>query len=356
MHFLDKQNQINLHITMGSGYTYAFIHCLLHCAVIFVNRRRLLQLVTTEGFSLENWPNVSPVHHETVDRVFSASHSIVSMLTSLEIGADKDSILCFPIFMLFSAFTASSTVAYLSLKGLTPSHAVDSAAHIVREGLRFLAEASDSWPLVSPWHRHLAVMSKVLKNGEVPPPLTLIPAGPPSVKDEAASPADTTLADGMDYEHASAAPTSQPPRTSEERGSEPPPVRRTGITTINGGSADMATPRSDSPLPVEAKNNDHSPEDTGMSVSVGDGEPGSPSNGSMMATAAVAAAQAAAAAQQQQAAAAQAAAQEQQQQQQQQAQYEGTPQVDMTPGELCSAFEHQLLELDDLAAFMGGGV
>jgi hypothetical protein len=29
---------------------------------------------------------------------------------------------------------------------------------------------------------------------------------------------------------------------------------------------------------------------------------------------------------------------------------------DMTSLELCAAFERQLLELDDLAAFMGGGV
>ncbi len=30
--------------------------------------------------------------------------------------------------------------------------------------------------------------------------------------------------------------------------------------------------------------------------------------------------------------------------------------VDITAKELCMAFERQLLELDDLAAFMGGGV
>ena len=29
---------------------------------------------------------------------------------------------------------------------------------------------------------------------------------------------------------------------------------------------------------------------------------------------------------------------------------------DMTAPELCQAFERQLLDLDDLAAFMGGGV
>ncbi len=32
------------------------------------------------------------------------------------------------------------------------------------------------------------------------------------------------------------------------------------------------------------------------------------------------------------------------------------PEVDMTALELCTAFERQLLELDNLAAFMGGGV
>jgi hypothetical protein len=33
-----------------------------------------------------------------------------------------------------------------------------------------------------------------------------------------------------------------------------------------------------------------------------------------------------------------------------------TTSQDMTAPELCAAFERQLLDLDDLAAFMGGGV
>ena len=35
---------------------------------------------------------------------------------------------------------------------------------------------------------------------------------------------------------------------------------------------------------------------------------------------------------------------------------DGQANQDMTAPELCAAFERQLLDLDDLAAFMGGGV
>src|SRR3954453_5759590 len=68
MHFADKPGQINLHITMGSGYTYAMIHCLLNCGTIFLNRRRILQVVTDEGFSLDSWRMSSSTNVQAVDR------------------------------------------------------------------------------------------------------------------------------------------------------------------------------------------------------------------------------------------------------------------------------------------------
>jgi len=306
MHFADKPGQINLHITMGSGYTYAMIHCLLNCGSIFVNRRRILQVITDETFSLEAWRMASHSHAQAVDRIFAASHSIIHSLLSLEHGADKDSILCFPIFMLFAAFTAGSTVAYLALKGLAPTNVTESASGIVRDSMRLCQEGSESWPLVVPWQRHLSVMLKVLRelnrDRDTREDSKAIHNGSPSVKDDATSQPDTNP-DAMDYDQAPPAPPAAAPSVVEGRESEPPAPRRTGITTINGGSAGASTPATASPPPGPPVKQD-SPD----AVSV-TGAPGATQSD-----------------------------------------------VDMTALELCQAFERQLLELDDLAAFMGGGV
>ncbi|KAK4150767.1 hypothetical protein C8A00DRAFT_17758 [Chaetomidium leptoderma] len=315
-HFADKPGQINLHITMGSGYTYAMIHSLLNCGTIFVNRRRILQVVTDENFTLEAWRMSS--HTYAVDRIFAASHSIIHSLLSLEHGADKDNILCFPIFMLFSAFTAGSTVAYLTLKGLAPPDVTESASGIVRDSLRLCQDGSESWPLVLPWQRHLSVMSKVLREVNTAPrdvresredskPSLRVS---PSVKDDVLSQADTNP-DPMDYDQA-LPPVSQTPLSAglEGRDSEPPVPRRPGITTINGGSVSGSTPVAASPPPPGLVPKADSP-GAASSASVSGIPPAPPQSGS---------------------------------------------EVDMTAMELCGAFERQLLELDDLAAFMGGGV
>ncbi|KAL1865546.1 hypothetical protein VTK73DRAFT_5212 [Phialemonium thermophilum] len=316
MHFADKPGQISLHITMGSGYTYAMIHCLLNCATIFVNRRRILQLVSADGFSIDAWKMSSHAHIQTVDRIFAASHSIVHGLLALENGAEKDTILCFPIFMLFSAFTAGSTVAYLVLKGLAPSNVSESASSIVRDSLRFMLDGADSWPLVVPWHRHLAVMAKVLREvnnasrergSREESKVTMQRS--PSIKDDSASQADTNP-DAMDYDQAHVAGHQDPRAHQEDRASEPPVPRRPGITTINGGSVGASTPATVSPPPGPAVKTD-SP-DPSSSGPVNVGPPPHPNP--------------------------------------------PPPDVDMTAMELCGAFERQLLELDDLAAFMGGGV
>lgn len=313
LHFADKPGQINLHITMGSGYTHAMIHSLLNCGTIFVNRRRILQVVTDENFSLEAWRMSSHAHVQAVDNIFAASHSIIHSLLSLENGADKDSILCFPIFMLFSAFTAGSTVAYLTLKGLAPPDVTESASSIVRDSLRLCLDGSESWPLVLPWQRHLSVMSKVLRDVNVAPRDSregskAIHRPSPSIKDDVLSQADTNP-DVMDYDQ-SVGPIPQAAASSglEGRGSEPPAPRRPGITTINGGSAGASTPATASPpsgLPAKMDS------------------PGAASSASVSGVPQAA---------------------------------QSGPEVDMTAMELCAAFERQLLELDDLAAFMGGGV
>jgi hypothetical protein len=320
LHFADKPGQINLHITMGSGYTYAMIHSLLNCGTIFVNRRRILQVVTDENFTLEAWRMSSHAHVQAVDRIFAASHSIIHSLLSLEHGADKDNIHCFPIFMLFSAFTAGSTVAYLALKGLAPPDVTESASGIVRDSLRLCQDGSESWPLVLPWQRHLSVMSKVLREvnsaprdpREVREDSKPIHHVSPSVKDDILSQADTNP-DVMDYDQP-VGPGSQPPPLlsgPESRDSEPPIPRRPGITTINGGgSVGASTPATGTASPPPGPPPKADSPGAASPASVG-GIPQAPQPG---------------------------------------------PDVDMTAMELCAAFERQLLELDDLAAFMGGGV
>jgi hypothetical protein len=310
MHFADKQGQINLHITMGSGFTYAMIHCLLHSATTFLNRRRILQLVTADGFDIDDFRRSQ--HADLVDQIFAASHNIISMLTALENGADKDTLICFPIFMLFSAFTAGSTVAYLFMKGLAPPDVTETASHIVKDSLRLMDNGAESWSLVVPWHRHLAVMHKVLRDvnsrGDRSSPQGSNNAGvqsrSPSVRDDASSQEDTTNNDAMEYEQGPVG-SQEPPAPEERRESEQPVPRRTGITTINGGSAGVSTPAS---LATPPRQKAESP-DPGFNTDPRPVAPPAP-----------------------------------------------VPDVDITAKELCVAFERQLLELDDLAAFMGGGV
>ncbi|KHE84200.1 hypothetical protein GE21DRAFT_5242 [Neurospora crassa] len=346
-HFADKPGQINLHITMGSGYTYAMIHCLLNCGTIFVNRRRILQVVTDENFTIDAWRMASHTHMQTVDRIFAASHSIIHSLLALEHGADKDIMVCFPIFMLFSAFTAGSTVAYLTLKGLAPSTVTESASSIVRDSLRLCQDGSESWPLVTPWARHLTVMSKVLRDMKVlgrdrearEDSRATMHATSPHIKDDIATPPDNTNPEAMEFDTVqpnSTAPGSQPPNaaspglptpTIEGAGGsevgETPLVRRAGITTINGGSVGAVDTRvaTTSPPPHATPVLQHQQ----MKVD-------SPSAQSSVSNQGVANAQGAS------------------------VPPGGADAVDMTANELCQAFERQLLELDDLAAFMGGGV
>ncbi|KAI3320168.1 hypothetical protein HD806DRAFT_507899 [Xylariaceae sp. AK1471] len=299
MHFVDKPGHINLHITMGSGYTYAMLHCLLHCATIMVHRRRLLHFITTEVFDHETWRMVPHAHLQTVDRVFAASHSVVSLLLALETNADKDAVPNFPLVMLFSCFTACATVAWFSLKGLTPVDVNETAEAIVGDGMRFLQDGANTWTLAIPWYRHLAVMAKVLRNDDKDISRVVEQPAPPSIKDDTASQPDNNP-EGMDYErHAS----TNPQEAGEMNGAEP--LRKSGFTTINGGgSAGASTPATASP-PAQSKAESPVPSSSGrpqMDAST------------------------------------------------------GTAPSDMTSAELCMAFERQLLELDDLAAFMGGGV
>lgn len=310
MQYIDKPGQINLHITMGSGITYAMIHCLLHCATVFVYRRRLLHHVRTEGVNVEDWKH-TPQCHEIVDRLMGSCHGTTSMLVALDSGSDKDVMLCHPIFMLFSAFTASATVAYLSLKGLTPPNSVETAAIIVRDGLHLMEQNVETWPLITSWHRHVSVMQRVLNTesasqvGSVPP----VPQRTPttSVKDEGSIAADSgnEAGDAEMAASSSVQPTEGSPRPDSE-----PPMHKSGFTTVNGAGAGSVTPGT--PPPARASSSG----DVGSSQPVQQPAvvPPPPKSEDV-----------------------------------------GVP-ADMTAAELCGAFEKQLLELDDLAAFMGGGV
>ncbi|KAJ3473002.1 hypothetical protein NLG97_g10580 [Lecanicillium saksenae] len=319
MQFVDKPGQIELHMTMGSGYTFAMLHCLLHCATIFVHRRRLLQDVYARDFDADAY-RMGGRGHDIIDRLFSSCHATLSLLTAVESGVEKEQLPSFPIFMLFSAFTASATVAYLSLKGLTPSNAVETAAHIVRDGLRFMADGTDNWPLMASWLRHLTVMQRVLNNDAAAASgrSNSNAHSHSGVKDEVSSNADTNP-EAMDYDQSNGHSHSAPRSVGEHSrdGSEPPTVtipRRPGVTTINGHSSGVATPNNSTPPPSSAP----------QATMHGDAKRQSPeaTNGSSHG---------------------------------QEVQSTSTSQ-DMTAPELCAAFERQLLDLDDLAAFMGGGV
>lgn len=353
-HFAERQGQMDLHITMGSGMTFAMIHMLLHCATIFLNRRRILQIVTSEDFTMDQWRMAAQSQMRTVELILESSHSIVTMLTALQKATEPNMVCCLPIVMLFAGFTAGSTVAYLALKGLSPPHTHDSIHTMVDRCLQLMKEGSDSWHLVVPWHRHLSVMGRVLADSnltEEPEGLSddarLRGGGSPSARDDRMSQTDSQT-DAMDYERTipqesarsgshdqgrsssqgatpRAALSSAPTATAESRASEPPAPRRTGVTTINGsvslanstsaaGSPPAAPQDVKAESPAPASNGSNAGGDT-SSASASASRPAIKESGSDS---------------------------------------RGT--VDMTPTELCAAFERQLLELDDLAAFMGGGV
>ena len=218
-------------------------------------------------------------------------------------------------------------MAYLSLKGLTPRTAIETAAQIVDDGLRGMHEGEPNWPLMSSWLRHLLVMNRVLNNdaamGSGSRHNSSSHAG--GVKDEVSSNADTTGGEAMDYDHHGSSGSVPPPQgqnpaqravSESARGDSEPPVsipRRPGITTINGTSGNASNRGTTSP-PGTNQYSSYGPSD-GKQQS-----PEAPTNGVP-------------------------------------AQHEGsTTSQDMTAPELCSVFERQLLEMDDLAAFMGGGV
>jgi hypothetical protein len=194
------------------------------------------------------------------------------------------------------------------------------------------------------WLRHLTVMQRVLNNDAAAMTASRqnsqTNAG---VKDEVSSNADSGAPESMDYHHdnhnngTTVLPQQpQPPHSLSETGgrdhSEPPAAsaipRRPGVTTINGITSDNGTHTASSLPPAGAP----------------PAHPAQPTQTTAQQFAPYAPTEA-----KQQTPDGQGNGMP--------AQAEGsTTSQDMTAPELCSVFERQLLEMDDLAAFMGGGV
>lgn len=338
MQLVEEPEHVNMHVAMGSEYTYAMLHCLLHGASLLARRRLLLQAVMSPDFNFDAF-RLTPRCRDLVDRVFASCHSVSLLLNALDTGTEKDTPTCLPIEMLFCAFITSATVAWLSLKGFTPPTAMETAAHMVCDGVRFIHNGAESWPLVATWLKHVVVMQRVLitharsTSESSHSSLSRRGSDPPhngnGVKAEVLSHADSDP-DAMDHDHHAGAAGGETPApvvpaarvvSESARGdSEPPaPVSRRGVTTINGGSGAAA----------------HATAASGTSSHAGapqalmqpsDGNHSSP--GASPSPAPVPVPQ------------------------------DGwtTSHQDMTPAELCNALERQLLDHDDLAAFMGGGV
>ncbi|KAG5987631.1 hypothetical protein E4U52_007395 [Claviceps spartinae] len=338
MQLVEEPEHVNMHVAMGSEYTYAMLHCLLHGASLLARRRLLLQAVMSPDFNFDAF-RLTPRCRDLVDRVFASCHSVSLLLNALDTGTEKDTPTCLPIEMLFCAFITSATVAWLSLKGFTPPAAVETAAHMVCDGVRFIHNGAESWPLVATWLKHVVVMQRVLimharsasessnssssRRGSDPP------HNRSSVKAEVSSHADSDP-DAMDHhQHAEAAggetpaPVAPVARVVSEsvRGDSETPasVSRRGVTTINGGSGAAAH------ATAASGTRSHAGAPQAL-MQPSDGNNSSP--GASPSPAPVPVPQ------------------------------DGwtTSHQDMTPTELCHALERQLLDHDDLAAFMGGGV
>lgn len=161
MYFVDKFNNINFYIIMGSGYMYVFIYCFLNCGIIFVNCRCMFQVVMDENFSIDLWCGFLYIYVQIVDKIFVVFYSIIYLLLVLEIGVDKDSILCFFLFMFFVVFIVGLIVVYFILKGLVFVNLSEFVFNIVRDSVCMCQDGVEFWFLVIFWQCYFLVMFKV---------------------------------------------------------------------------------------------------------------------------------------------------------------------------------------------------
>ena len=177
--YQDRPEHLMLHMSLGTGFAFGFIHCVYHCARILLHRERLYYAYSQTESPFSSHANNtqgnlssqshSHVHAEgaasaPIEAIFSSAERIIEIITTLETVSeqDDDTLAVFPIFMLYACFTASAAVAYLSIKQWTRSR--QASFRIVRDGLRILRSMKSIWPLLEEWHTKLSAMVKVLQD------------------------------------------------------------------------------------------------------------------------------------------------------------------------------------------------
>ncbi|KAF2087260.1 hypothetical protein K490DRAFT_22080, partial [Saccharata proteae CBS 121410] len=154
----DTPGKIDLHIPLGNGFAFAFTHCVYHCALLFLNRRQLHRIGRRIDSADAEHRNVQ----HTIDTMFLSAQRITTLVSTLESANTTNTPILYPIFILFSSFTAASTIAYLSIKQFTSS--LDEAFQIVRENTAVLRQSQDTWPLAERWYAELSNMLQVLQD------------------------------------------------------------------------------------------------------------------------------------------------------------------------------------------------
>ncbi|KAI1365588.1 hypothetical protein F5Y08DRAFT_172073 [Xylaria arbuscula] len=156
--YRDKQGRLDLHISLGTGLLFGFIHCVYHCTLVVFHRQRLYTH-RQEGSALSDDNGIRDVAIETI---FSSAERILELTSSLEAATAGNIAVLVPKFMLFACFIASSAIADISIRQWT--NARQASFKIVRESLRILRDMRHDWPLIEEWHVQLTSMVKVLQD------------------------------------------------------------------------------------------------------------------------------------------------------------------------------------------------
>ena len=158
--YQDQANHLELHVDMGTGLSFGFAHCVYHCAMVFVQRERLHdQPQQSHGSSSAE---AVRDRDNAIETIFCSANRIIEILNALEGSVSEGDMIIFPLFMLYSCFTASSAIAYISIKRLTSLR--PASLSIVRESLRILRNMRSSWSLVVEWHEKLSRLVRVLQD------------------------------------------------------------------------------------------------------------------------------------------------------------------------------------------------
>ncbi|KAH8883385.1 hypothetical protein GQ53DRAFT_883062 [Thozetella sp. PMI_491] len=156
--YQDKPGHLDLHVSLGTGFAFGFAHSVYHCALVFLHRERLYAY--SQGG--DSPASGNKIRDKAIETIFSSAERIIEIINTLEAMGTEDTVVIFPIFMLYACFTASSAIAYISIRQWT--NARQSSFKIVRESLRILRTMKSTWPLVGEWHAQLSSMVKVLQD------------------------------------------------------------------------------------------------------------------------------------------------------------------------------------------------